>query len=118
MIKKFRFLLIAALAALPLASAQDLTAAAASFPFPLYATMFDAYNQETGIQVNYQSIGSGGGQRQLLEQTIDFGGSDAPMTDEALAGAPASEVLGGPQPLLHITDAHAAAVPSHDIPGV
>src|SRR5690625_3391483 len=71
MIKKFRFLLIAALAALPLASAQDLTGAGASFPFPLYSTMFDAYNQETGIQVNYQSIGSGGGQRQLLEQTID-----------------------------------------------
>lgn len=118
MIKKFRFLLIAALAALPLASAQDLTGAGASFPFPLYSTMFDAYNQETGIQVNYQSIGSGGGQRQLLEQTIDFGGSDAPMTDEALAGAPASEVLGGPNPILHIPAALAAVVPTYNLPGI
>lgn len=77
-------LILAALALVGSAAAQDLTGAGASFPFPLYSKMFDVYNQEKGIQVNYQSIGSGGGQRQLLEKTVNFAASDAPLSDEQL----------------------------------
>src|SRR5690625_5895081 len=84
MSKKFATLSLLALLALPAALAQDLNGAGASFPYPLYSTMFDAYHQELGIEVNYQSIGSGGGQRQMLEQTIGFGGSGSPMVGEAL----------------------------------
>lgn len=101
------------LAAAP-ALAQDLTGAGASFPFPLYSTMFAEYDDVTGLQVNYQSIGSGGGQRQILEQTVDFGGSDAPMTDESMAEAPSSDAYDGPNPILHVPATLAAVVPSYN----
>lgn len=110
----FASLIVAAFAFVSGAVAQDLTGAGATFPFPLYSTMFDAYNQEFGLEVNYQSIGSGGGQRQMLEQTVDFGGSDAPMSDESMAQAPASEHYGGPNPILHIPAALAAVVPTYN----
>ena len=65
-------------------SGADLTGAGATFPAPLYSKWFDAYATKTGVKINYQPIGSGGGIRQLSEQTVDFGASDAPMTDEDL----------------------------------
>ncbi|HEU5305501.1 MAG TPA: phosphate ABC transporter substrate-binding protein PstS [Gemmatimonadales bacterium] len=63
----------------------SLTGAGATFPNPVYTKWFDAYHKQTGIRINYQSIGSGGGIRQFTEGTVDFGASDAPMTEEQLA---------------------------------
>src|SRR5215210_5614446 len=65
----------------------DLTGAGATFPYPLYSKWFADYAARTGVKINYQSIGSGGGIRQLSEQTVDFGASDAPMSDAELAKA-------------------------------
>ena len=62
-----------------------LTGAGATFPAPLYTKWFDAYAKETGVRINYQSIGSGGGIRQFIEGTVDFGATDGPMTDEQIA---------------------------------
>ena len=62
-----------------------LTGAGATFPNPIYTKWFDAYSKQTGVRINYQSIGSGGGIRQFTEGTVDFGASDAPMTDEQMA---------------------------------
>ena len=62
-----------------------INAAGATFPYPIYSKWFDAYhNEHSNIQINYQSIGSGGGIRQVTEGTVDFGASDGPMTDEQL----------------------------------
>ncbi len=72
-------LAVAALAAAP-AGAQGLTGAGATFPNPIYTKWFDAYNKATGVQINYQSIGSGGGIRQFTEGTVDFGATDGPMS--------------------------------------
>lgn len=95
-----------------LASAQqvNLTGAGATFPYPLYATMFDAYQKETGVRVNYQSIGSGGGQRQLQEKTVNFGASDAPLTDEQMADYPGK--------VLHVPTALGAVVATYNLPGL
>ena len=71
----------------------DLTGAGATFPYPLYSKWFSDYARETGVRINYQSIGSGGGIRQISEQTVDFGASDAPMTDEELAGTKGGRLL-------------------------
>ena len=72
-----------------LAAAQtNLNAAGATFPYPIYSKWFNEYHkQHPDIQINYQSIGSGGGIRQVLSGTVDFGASDGPMTDEQLAQA-------------------------------
>src|SRR5215217_6266687 len=64
--------------------AQTLTGAGATFPNPIYTKWFDAYNKKTGIQINYQSIGSGGGIRQFTEGTVDFGASDGPMNESQI----------------------------------
>jgi phosphate transport system substrate-binding protein len=69
--------------AAPLA-AQSLTGAGATFPNPIYTKWFDAYNKKTGVQINYQSIGSGGGIRQFTEGTVDFGASDGPMNESQI----------------------------------
>jgi phosphate transport system substrate-binding protein len=74
-------------------SGADLTGAGATFPYPLYSKWFDAYSTKSGVKINYQPIGSGGGIRQLSEQTVDFGGTDAPMTDAELAKAKGGAVL-------------------------
>jgi phosphate transport system substrate-binding protein len=71
----------------------DLTGAGATFPYPLYSKWFSDYARETGVRINYQSIGSGGGIRQISEQTVDFGASDAPMTEEELSGAKGGRLL-------------------------
>ena len=66
-----------------------LNAAGATFPYPMYSKWFDVYHQaHPGVQINYQSIGSGGGIRQLIDKTVDFGASDGPMSDQNLAKAP------------------------------
>ena len=67
------------------ACAQDLNGAGATFPYPIYDKWFKVYAAKTGVKINYQSIGSGGGVRQFTEGTVDFGASDAPMSDEELA---------------------------------
>ncbi len=73
----------------------ELTGAGATFPYPLYSKWISVYQHDhPGVLINYQSIGSGGGIRQITERTVDFGASDAPMTDEELAKAPS--------PLLHV----------------
>jgi len=78
---------VAALVALGLVLAAPLalTGAGATFPYPLYAKYFAVYQKRTGVRVNYQSIGSGGGVRQLFAQTVHFGASDAPLSDEKIA---------------------------------
>lgn len=94
----------------PLA-AQELTGAGATFPYPMYSKWFIDYAAATKIKINYQSIGSGGGIRQISEQTVDFGASDGPMSDEELAKA-----KGGP--LLHIPTVMGADVVVYNIPGL
>src|ERR671921_2938582 len=64
--------------------AQSLTGAGATFPNPIYTKWFDAYNKKTGVQINYQSIGSGGGIRQFTEGTVDFGATDGPMNESQI----------------------------------
>lgn len=66
---------------------SELLGAGATFPYPFYSKMFDAYYNKTGVKVNYQAIGSGGGIKQLLSKTVDFGGTDAFMKDSDLAKA-------------------------------
>lgn len=92
------------------ASAQTITGAGASFPNPLYSKMFQEYKNAKGVSVNYQSVGSGSGQTQILQRTVDFAGSDNPM--------PADKEKTAPAPLLHIPTAIGAVVPAYNIPGV
>ncbi len=85
--------------------AQDVTGAGASFPAPLYAKWADAYNKATGARINYQSVGSGAGLRQIRGKTVDFGASDAPLTDEELAKDGLVQfptVIGGVVPVVNI----------------
>jgi phosphate transport system substrate-binding protein len=89
----------------------DLTGAGATFPYPLYNKWFSDYAAKTGVRINYQSIGSGGGIRQLSEATVDFGASDSPMTDAELGKA-----KGGP--VLHIPTVLGAVVATYNVPGV
>jgi phosphate transport system substrate-binding protein len=91
--------------------AKSLNAAGATFPAPLYQKWFDVYAKLTQVQVNYQAIGSGGGIKNVQDQTIDFGASDAPMTDEQLQAA-----KGGP--VFHIPTALGAIVVTYNIPEV
>ncbi|HKC80906.1 MAG TPA: phosphate ABC transporter substrate-binding protein PstS, partial [Gemmatimonadaceae bacterium] len=95
------------------ASAQsvDLTGAGATFPYPIYSKWFSDYATSNGVKINYQSIGSGGGIRQLSEGTVDFGASDSPMSDQELANA-----KGGP--VLHFPTVMGAVVVTYNIPDV
>src|SRR2546425_12326991 len=90
--KKSRVALLSILALASAALAGDkmlITGAGATFPFPLYSKWFSDYNKlHPEVQINYQSIGSGGGIKQITEKTADFGATDAPMTDEERARAP------------------------------
>lgn len=86
-------------------NAQDVTGAGASFPAPIYAKWADAYNKATGVRVNYQSIGSSAGIKQIKAKTVDFGASDAPLTDEVLAKDGLVQfptVIGGVVPVVNI----------------
>jgi phosphate transport system substrate-binding protein len=85
--------------------AQEITGAGASFPFPVYAKWAEAYKAATGVTVNYQSIGSGGGIRQIKARTVDFGATDAPMKGEELQKGGLVQfptVLGGVVPVVNI----------------
>ncbi len=89
------------------AFAQEITGAGATFPAPIYAKWAEAYQKATGVKMNYQSIGSSGGIRQINAKTVDFGASDAPLTQEqldkdGLMQFPA--VIGGVVPVVNITD--------------
>lgn len=89
----------------------DLTGAGATFPYPLYSKWFSVYAGSTGVKINYQSIGSGGGIRQLSEGTVDFGASDSPMSDEEM-----SKAKGGP--ILHVPTVLGAVVITYNVPGL
>jgi len=107
MLSLSRILLVpAALAVLaPLAVAQDMTGAGATFPAPIYAKWADAYNKSTGARLNYQSVGSGAGIQQIRAKTVDFGASDMPLSDEALAKDGLVQfptVIGGVVPVVNI----------------
>lgn len=94
-----------------LQAAQTINGAGATFPYPLYSKWFSEYGkQNTEVQINYQSIGSGGGIRQFLDRTIDFGASDTPMTDEQLAKSTI--------PIIHIPTVMGAVVIAYNLPGV
>ena len=90
--RKTIWLLAAAMSAtVCVGHAQKLNGAGATFPYPIYSKWFSEYSaSHSGVQINYQSIGSGGGIRQVTAGTVDFGASDTPMTDEQLA-APLQE---------------------------
>jgi phosphate transport system substrate-binding protein len=98
------------------AGAQTLiNAAGATFPYPIYSKWFDAYhNEHSNIQINYQSIGSGGGIRQVTEGTVDFGASDGPMNDDQLKEF---EQKRGTK-LLHFPTVLGAVVPTYNVDGV
>ena len=74
--------LVAAAAAIAPAHAENISGAGATFPYPIYAKWADAYKKETGIGLNYQSIGSGGGIKQIKAKTVTFGASDAPLSGQ------------------------------------
>jgi len=99
------------LASLGVAQAQRLTAAGATFPYPIYSKWFTEYSAaHPGVEVNYQSIGSGGGIAQVTKGVVDFGASDMPMTDEMLASSPIK--------LINIPTVLGADVPIFNIPNV
>ena len=92
------------------AVAQDLTGAGATFPFPIYDKWFHEYAATRHVQINYQPIGSGGGIKQLTEGTVDFGATDAPMSDAELAKAKG--------PIMHIPTVLGAVVVTYNVPGM
>src|SRR5881409_1382105 len=93
------------------ASAQMMiNGAGATFPYPIYSKWFDEYAKvDPSVRFNYQSIGSGGGQKQILAQTVDFGASDGPMSDENLSKAPGK--------ILHLPTVAGAVVMTYNLPG-
>jgi len=91
--------------------AQNINAAGATFPYPIYSKWFDEYHKlHPNLSINYQSIGSGGGIAQLTAKTVDFGASDGPMTDDQLKQAGFK--------ILHFPTVMGAAVPIYNVPGV
>ncbi len=100
---------IAAGAAVYAADALTITAAGATFPYPIYGKWFSDFQKKTTVQINYQSIGSGGGIKQLTEGTVDFGASDKPMSDEQI-----SKVKVKP---LHFPTVMGAVVPTYNLAG-
>jgi len=100
---------VAGLVAAP-SQAQSLTGAGATFPYPIYSKWFDAYAKATGVKVNYQSIGSGGGIRQFTQGTVDFGATDSPMTTEQMAAVKGNVV--------HIPTVLGAVVLTYNLPAL
>jgi phosphate transport system substrate-binding protein len=110
-IRRIALLCLTLALALPVLAQTTLNGAGATFPNPMYQKWFSEYHKShPEIQFNYQSIGSGGGIRQVLAQTVDFGASDGPMTDEQLSQAKMK--------ILHIPTVLGAVVPAYNIPGV
>lgn len=97
--------------AAPEAAVVQINGAGATFPYPIYSKWFDEFHKMNGnVQINYQSIGSGGGIRQVSNETVFFGATDGPMTDEQLKAAPGA--------LLHFPMVLGADVPVYNLPGV
>ncbi len=93
------------------AFAQNINGAGATFPYPIYSKWFSEYSQlHSSVKINYQSIGSGGGIRQVSEGTVDFGATDGPMSDDQLKAAKVK--------VMHIPTVLGAVVPVYNIPGV
>lgn len=110
MIRRIALVVCLALA-VPVFGQTTLNGAGATFPYPMYSKWFSEYNKlHPDIQFNYQSIGSGGGLRQVIAGTVDFGASDGPMTDEQLAQAKIK--------IVHIPTVLGAVVPAYNVPGV
>ncbi len=106
-----RMMLLCLALALPAFGQTTLNGAGATFPYPMYSKWFSTYHTlHPDVEINYQSIGSGGGIRQVLAQTVDFGASDGPMTDEQLSQAKVK--------ILHIPTVLGAVVPAYNVPGV
>jgi phosphate transport system substrate-binding protein len=104
-------LLVCVLLALPVVGQTTLNGAGATFPYPIYSKWFSEYHKlHSDVQINYQSIGSGGGIRQVTSGTVDFGASDMPMTDKQLQDAKRA--------ILNIPTVLGADVPAYNIPGV
>lgn len=94
----------------PVSAQMLMNGAGATFPYPIYSKWFDGYTRvDPSVRFNYQSIGSGGGIRQITERTVDFGASDGPMTDEQLKQAPGE--------ILHIPTVLGAVVATYNLPG-
>jgi phosphate transport system substrate-binding protein len=90
------------------ASRVDLTGAGATFPYPLYSRWFNDYAQRTNVRINYQSIGSGGGIRQMMVGTVDFGATDVPMSDAEMAQAAS--------PIVHLPTVLGAVAVTYNLP--
>lgn len=109
--RKLVLLVVCALLALPVFGQTTLNGAGATFPYPMYSKWFSEYSKlHSDIQINYQSIGSGGGIRQVTAGTVDFGASDMPMTDKQLQDSKAK--------ILNIPTVLGADVPAYNIPGI
>ncbi|MGZ8829451.1 MAG: substrate-binding domain-containing protein, partial [Thermoanaerobaculia bacterium] len=109
-IARIAALLIAAFAG-SVVNAQQINGAGATFPYPIYSKWFAEYNRlHPDVQINYQSIGSGGGIRQLVNQTVFFGATDGPMTND--------QIFAAGTPILHLPTVLGGVVPIYEIPGV
>ena len=111
MIRRLALLLAGLALTVPVFGQTTLNGAGATFPYPIYSKWFNEYNKiHPDVQINYQSIGSGGGIRQVINGTVDFGASDGPMSDEQLKEAKFK--------LFHIPTVLGAVVPAYNVPGV
>ena len=110
MLKRLTFLAAALVATAGTSVAQDLNGAGATFPNPIYSKWFSDYATATGVKINYQSIGSGGGIKQFTAGTVDFGASDAPMSNDEMSKLPA--------PAFHFPTVMGAVVITYNVPGV
>jgi phosphate transport system substrate-binding protein len=106
-----RIALLCLALAVPACAQTTLNGAGATFPYPMYSKWFSEYHKaHPEVEINYQSIGSGGGIRQVLAGTVDFGASDGPMSDEQLSQAKSK--------ILHVPTVLGAVVPAYNVPGV
>jgi len=115
--KRLSGLLVLALALAGVMLAQSgllINGAGATFPYPIYSKWFDQYHKANGAQINYQSVGSGAGIKQVTEGTVDFGASDGPMNDDQIKAYRAKNGVG----ILHFPTVLGADVPTYNIPGV
>jgi phosphate transport system substrate-binding protein len=109
-VKKTLVVLVLSILTMSAAQAQKLTGAGATFPYPIYSKWFSEYSSaHSGVEINYQSIGSGGGIRQVTSGLVDFGASDMPMTDDMLSQSKIK--------LIHIPTVLGAVVPVFNVPG-
>jgi phosphate transport system substrate-binding protein len=112
MLRRVTSWMLCAMVLMGVAAAQtNLNGAGATFPYPIYSKWFSEYHKaNSNVQINYQSIGSGGGIRQLTAGTVDFGASDGPMSDQQLADAG--------RKIYHLPTVLGSVVPAYNVPGV